>query len=143
MNIAVRYQSRGGNTRAVAEIIAECLDLKAESIDEPITNRVDVLFIGGGVYKWDADPKLKEYLEKLDVEKIGQIVAFSTTGGMAKAISRIEEYAHKAGIKMNEKHLCLKVLLQGHSALGREGGHLTDKQITQIKAFTSEVIAGL
>ena len=34
-------------------------------------------------------------------------------------------------------------LMRALSALGREGGHLTDKQKTQIKAFTSEVIAGL
>jgi flavorubredoxin len=127
----------------MAEVIAESLALKAEPISEPLTESIDLLFLGGGVYKWDADPQLLEYLEKLDSEKIGQVVAFSTTGGMKKAISRIEEYTSKAGINVNEKHLCLKVLLQGHSALGREGGHLTDKQITQIKAFTSEVMAGL
>lgn len=143
MKIAVRYQSRGGNTRAVAEIIAEDLGLKAESINEPLAEKVDILFLGGGVYMWDVDPQLKEYLEKLDSNKIGQIVAFSTTGGMKKAITRITEYAKKGGISVNEKQLCLKVLLQGHSALGREGGHLTEKQIAEIKKFTSDVIAGL
>jgi len=143
LKIAVRYQSRGGNTRAVAEIIAEDLGLKAESINEPLAEKVDILFLGGGVYKWDIDPQLKEYLEKLDSNKIGQIVAFSTTGGMKKAITRITEYGKKAGISVNEKQLCLKVLLQGHSALGREGGYLTEKQIAEIKKFTSDVIAGL
>ena len=143
MKIAIRYQSRGGNTRAVADIIAESLGLKAESIDEPLTENVDVLFLGGGVYKWDVDPQLKEYLEKLDATKIGQIVAFSTAGGMKKAIERITEYANEAGIKVNEKRLCLKILLQGHSALGREGGHLTEKQIAETKTFTSEIMAKL
>ena len=142
MKIAVRYQSRGGNTRAVAEVIAEVLGIRAQSIDEPITDKVDVLFLGGGVYKWDADSQLIEYLEKLDPKKIGQIVAFSTTGGMKKAISRIIEYADKAGIEVNEKQLCIKMMLQGHSMLGREGGHLSEKQIAEIEAFTLEVMAG-
>jgi flavodoxin len=140
MKIAVRYQSRGGNTRAVAEVIAECLELKAEPINMQLTENVDLLFFGVCVYKWDADPQLIEYLQGMDANKIGQVVAFSTTGGMKKAITRIAEYAQKAGIKVNENQLCLKMLLQGHSALGREGGHLTDSQIAKVKQFVSEVV---
>lgn len=142
MKIAVRYQSRGGNTRAMAEVIAKILETKAEPIDSPLDETVDLLFLGGGVYGWDADPQLKEYLEKLDSEKIGEIVAFSTTGAMKKAISRIIEYADKAGIKVNDKHLCLKLGMQGHGTFGREGGHLTDDQIEKIKEFTADVLAG-
>ena len=143
MKIAVRYQSRGGNTRAVAEVIAECLGLKAEPIEIQLAEKVDLLFLGGGVYKWDADPQLIKYLQGIDTTKIDQIVAFSTTGGMKKAIMRITEYSQKAGISVNKNQLCLKVMLQGHSALGREGGHLTDSQITIIKQFVSEVMGGL
>lgn len=142
MKIAVRYQSRGGNTRAVAEVISKILEIKSEPIDSPLDETVDLLFLGGGVYGWDADPQLKEYLEKLDSKKIGQIVAFSTTGAMKKAISRITEYADKAGIKVNDKQLCLKMVMQGHATFGREGGHLTDEQVEKIKEFTSDVLAG-
>ena len=65
MNIAVRYQSRGGNTRAVAEVIAEVIGVKAETIDKPLDEKVDILFLGGGAYMWDADIKLKEYLDTI------------------------------------------------------------------------------
>jgi Flavodoxins len=143
MKIAVRYQSRGGNTRAVANIIAEVLGVKAEPIDVPLDENVDVLFLGGGVYKWDADPQLKEYLKNLDAQKIGQIVAFSTTGGMNTAVTRIAEYAVKAGIMVNSKKFVLRVLLQGHSALGREGGHLTAEQVGKVKQFTNNVFEDL
>ena len=143
MKIEIRYQSRGGNTRAVAETIAGVLGVKAESIDVPIEGAVDVLFLGGGVYKWAADPRLIKFLKKLDPDKVGQIVAFSTTGAMKTAIARITKYAQKAGIKVNENWLCIKMMFQGHSALGREGGHLTDNQIADIKQFTSDVLGGL
>jgi len=138
MKIAVRYQSRGGNTRAVAEVIAESLGLEAKPINVPLDESVDLLFLGGGVYKWDADPELINYLKELDSNKINQIAAFSTTGGMKKAITRITEYAQKAGININENSLCLKVMLQGHSALGREGGHLTETQITKVQQFANK-----
>ena len=139
MKIAIRYQSRGGNTRAVADVIAKQLGLKAESIDTPLDEKVDVLFLGGGVYKWNVDPKLKEYLQKLDSKQIGEIIAFTTTGFMKTALKKITEYATKAGIRVNEKQLLLRMKMQGHSMIGREGGHLTDVQIEKIKKFTSEI----
>ncbi|MBQ3427710.1 MAG: hypothetical protein IJH37_11310 [Clostridia bacterium] len=48
MNIAVRYYSRSGNTKAVAEAIAKAVNVDAVSVEKPeaqITEPVDVLFI--------------------------------------------------------------------------------------------------
>ncbi|MBD5135182.1 MAG: flavodoxin family protein [Lachnospiraceae bacterium] len=44
MNIAVRYQSRGGNTKAVAEILAEALGTEALAINSPIQEYTGILF---------------------------------------------------------------------------------------------------
>lgn len=139
MNAAVRYQSRGGNTRAVAEIIADELGIKAYPIDTPLTEPVDMLFLGGGVYAWNADEHLLAYMEKLDKRMIGKIAPFSTTGAMTVAIKRIKEGAAKAGIPVTDESLCLKIMLQGHSALGREGGHLTPEQIQKVRKFAQEI----
>lgn len=135
MKIAVRYQSRGGNTRAAAEVIAKTLGVEAAPIDTPLPEPVDLLFVGGGVYRWDADPELKFYLKTLDAAKIGRIAAFSTTGGMTVAIKRISEAARKQGIPLCRHTLCMKLLLQGHAGLGREGGHLTAVQQSEIREF--------
>ena len=135
MKVAVRYQSRGGNTRAVAEVTAKTLGVKAEPISIPLPEKVDLLFIGGGVYKWDADPELKTYLQTLDAKQIGKIAAFSTTGGMTVAIKRISEAAKAKGIPLCEHTLCMKLLLQGHAGIGREGGHLTAAQQNEAREF--------
>ena len=135
MKIAVRYQSRGGNTHAVAEVIAKTLGVEAAPIDTPLTEKVDLLFLGGGVYKWDADPELRSYLQTLDAGQIGKIAAFSTTGAMTAAIKRISEAANAKGIPLCEHTLCMKLMLQGHSSLGREGGHLTEKQKEEARTF--------
>lgn len=135
MKIAVRYQSRGGNTRAVAEVIAKTMGVEAAPISTPLTEKVDLLFVGGGVYKWDADPELKAYLQTLNAKQVGKIAAFSTTGGMTVAIKRISETAKAKGIPLCEHTLCMKLLLQGHAGIGREGGHLTEKQEAEAQAF--------
>ena len=135
MKISVRYQSRGGNTRAAAEVIARTLGVEAAPICTPLPEPVDLLFIGGGVYKWDADPELKTYLGTLNAANIGRIAAFSTTGAMTTAIKRISEAASAKGIPLCRHTLCMKLLLQGHAGLGRKGGNLTAAQQTELRKF--------
>ena len=143
MNISVRYQSRGGNTRAVAEVIAQTLGVNAEPLAYSLSEYTDVLFLGGGVYKWDADPELKAFLEKMQPSQIGQIVAFSTAGGMKITLKRIVEAAKKAGIPVYPNQLYMPLLLQGDTGIGREGGHLTPEQEQTVSAFTLKVASDL
>ena len=50
--VAVRYKSKLGNTKQIAEAIAEGAKVKAISItDEPtLKEKVDILFLGGAPY---------------------------------------------------------------------------------------------
>lgn len=139
--IAVRYQSRNGNTKAMAEEIAECLDVSAEPLDVPLPEHVDILFLGGGVYRWDADESLIHYLEEIGDHDIGTVVPFSTAGGMLATIRRISEYTRKAGIGVSGDSLCLKLLMQEHPGHRKEGGYLTSDQISQIREFANEAVS--
>ncbi len=81
MNIAVRYYSRSGNTKLLAEAIAKGANVSAISVDKEeskIKEEVDVLFVGGALYAYGLDKNLKQYLENLDESKIKKAVVFST-----------------------------------------------------------------
>jgi flavodoxin len=140
MKYAVRYQSRGGNTRAVAETIAETLGIKAESIETPLNENVDILFIGGGVYMWTSDKKLKEYLINIHPKNVGKIVPFGTSGGQKIVIKEIAKFAEEKGIRVDENKLYIQMGLKGHSALGLKGGELSRKQIKKIKVFVFDIV---
>lgn len=140
MTIEVRYQSKGGNTKAVAEVIANNLGVKAESIESPVSKKVDILFVGGGVYMNKMDESLRNFIQNLNSENIGQIVCFSTTGFTAAAIKQMKALATQKGIKINENELLLKMLWRGHSALGLTGGKLNNKQIKEIEDFTNNIL---
>lgn len=127
MKIAIIYQSRGGNTKAVAEMLAEKFGVQAYSLEIPLENDVDMLFLGGGVYSWQMDKSLRRFIENLDSEKVGEIVCFSTTGYMNSTIEQIKKEAAKKNIAINQNELLIKMFLKGHSGLGFEGGHLSDK----------------
>jgi len=137
MKFSVKYQSRGGNTRAVAEVIADTLGVKAESVDTPLTENVDILFIGGALYAWRIDKKLRKYLDKIESEKIGKIAVFGTSGGQENVIKKITDYAAKKGLKADERSLYLPMGLQGNTLFGRKGGNLDNDQINKIKDFAN------
>ncbi len=61
MNIDVRYYSKSGNTKKIADAIAKQAGVSAKLIHEPIQGEVDMLFLGIGLYAFDIDPELKEY----------------------------------------------------------------------------------
>ncbi|MGN1176089.1 MAG: flavodoxin family protein [Roseburia sp.] len=139
MQIEVRYQSRGGNTKAVAEMIAKEFQVSALSIDHPVKEYTDILFLGGGVYGWKMDKSLCEFIKQLPKEKVGQIVAFSTTGLMESTLKQIRQEAEQKGIRVNQNELLIKMMLRGHSMLGLEGGNLTKEQQEKVQEFVKVI----
>jgi len=107
MKIAIRYQSRSGFTKEVAEVIAKSVDTVAASIENPIEEPVDILFIGGGVYKWDIDSSLKKYLENLNPDIIKSVVAFCTARKHDRA-NTILSIAETKGINVQNETLFIK-----------------------------------
>ncbi len=111
MKTAVRYFSRSGNTKAVAEAIAQAAEVEAISVDAQeavITEPVDVLFLGGALYKYGIDDHMKAYLETLDKEMIGKVAVFSTSWFSKHAIDLIKDGAAKKGIEVVSESLYVR-----------------------------------
>lgn len=139
MKSIVRYQSRNGNTKAVATVIAQNIGVEAHSIDHPVTDYVDVLLVGGGVYAGKMDKSLRTFLDSLSPDKIGKIIAFSTSGTQNNTLLQIKEHAEKKGIPVSSHELLVKMYLHGHSILGQSGGKLTSKHIEKINDFLTDI----
>jgi hypothetical protein len=125
----------------MAEIIAGELGAEAHSVSMPLLESADILFIGGGVYAWKAARNVLNYINGLDPQKVGQIVAFGTTGMMSVVVKQIAKAAKKRGIPVSKNKFCLKLFLQGHTLLGRKGGVLKEKQIAKIKKFANAAVS--
>ena len=111
MNIAVRYYSKSGNTRAVAEAVAEAVGVKAVSVDTAeadIKEPVDLLFIGGALYAYGLDKHLKEYLKTLKKENVKKAVVFSTSWFSKHSVDLIKNGLKEAGIPVEEEFFYVK-----------------------------------
>lgn len=140
MKVAVRYQSLGGNTKSVAEAIANKAGVKAESITVPLNEPVDVLFIGGGVYAHGLDNSLKDYLKNLDAATVKAVAAFSTAGVMDGA-KRIVSIIKEKGILVHDETLPMKLGVRNHGTFVHKGHiDLTDKELAAVNDFVKKVI---
>ncbi|MCR5626434.1 MAG: flavodoxin [Lachnospiraceae bacterium] len=111
MNTAVRYYSRSGNTRAVAEAIAKGAGTTAVSVDSKdaaIKEPVDVLFVGGALYAYGIDKNLKEYLKTLKKEDAKRAVVFSTSWLSKHSLDLIKKGLEEVGIPVEAESFYLK-----------------------------------
>ena len=77
MKVAIRYYTRGGNTKKLADAISKAVGVDAKTTSTPLTEDVDILFLGSSVYANGVDNEVKEFIKGINV-KVGQVVNFST-----------------------------------------------------------------
>ena len=111
MRVAIRYQSRGGHVKEMAELVTEGTGIEAISIDDaraPITEPVDVLFIGGALYGFALDPALVEYIKNLPADKVGKVVVFGSSALTRRPVLLIMEQLRKKGIDVHPSYVYMR-----------------------------------
>ncbi len=79
MTATVRYYTRSGNTKKVADAIAKAVGCEDKEIPAPVEEPVDILFLGASVYWGGIASEVKDYIQSLDKSMIGKVVVFSTS----------------------------------------------------------------
>ena len=111
MIIAVRYYSRSGNTKILADEIAKTSNVSAISVDSEnakIDKPVDLLFIGGALYAYGLDKHLKEYLKTLTKENVKKAVVFSTSWISKHSVNLIKKELRNADIEVDDEYIYVK-----------------------------------
>ena len=106
MKVAVRYYTRSGNTKKLAEAIANAVGTKAMTTDEPLTENVDILFLGSSVYAYGVDEHVKQFISGINV-KVGKVVNFSTAALVKSTYKQIGKLLEAKGIaQAKEEFYC-------------------------------------
>lgn len=106
MKAAIRYFSRGGHVKAMAEALARGTGVDAKSIDEPdakIDEHIDLLFIGGALYNFQLAKELKSYLEDLPEGLIDEAICFGSSWLTRRPVFLIQDYLKKKNIKISKQ----------------------------------------
>lgn len=134
MNIAIRYYTRSGNTKKLAEAVAAAVSVKAEDITFPLTEKVDILFLGCSYYAFDVDQAVKAFILE-NKENIGKIVCFGTSAMMKSMKKPVKRVANAAGVAVAEEEFhCRGQFGKVHK------GRPNEKDIEEISAFAQKMI---
>ena len=113
MSYAVRYYTKTGNTKRLAEAMAKELGVEALPISKPVNEAVDYLFLGNSYYAFNIDPEVKAFVASLDKDKIGKIVNFGSAAMLNSTYKKVKQVADKVGIPMDEKEFHCKGEFKG------------------------------
>lgn len=102
MNIAVRYYTRSGNTKKLAEAVAGAVEAPAMDVTVPLEEKADILFLGASYYAFDVDDAVKEFL-KNNKDNIGKIVCFGTSAMMKSMKKPIIKAAKESGLTVADE----------------------------------------
>lgn len=104
MKTQVMYYSRSGNTKKVADAIAQALGQVSKSVplDYPMED-VDILFLGAGAYANQVGKRMIEFISTLNSSQVKNVVLFGTNGGHENSLSYMRGLLWEQGIKVIEK----------------------------------------
>ena len=102
MKVAVRYYTRSGNTKKLAEAVAKGASCGAEDVFVPLTEKVDILFLGCSYYAFDVDDSIKRFIVE-NKENIGKIVCFGTSAMMKSMKKPVSKVADSVGVAVADE----------------------------------------
>ena len=108
MKTAVRYYTKTGNTKRLAEAVASAVGTEALPISTPITEPVDILFLGNSYYAFSIDPEVRTFIQSLDKSKVGKIVNFGSAAMLNSTYKKVKAEADKVGIPMDPREFHCK-----------------------------------
>lgn len=135
MKIAIRYYTKSGNTAKLAKAIEEVTGVKAETVEVPLTEPVDILFLGSSVYAAGVSEKIKEFIRNLKPELVGEVVNFSTAALIPSTYKQVSSLLSEKGIKLDEREFhCKGRFHMIHKTRPDEN------DINEMKKFAKEII---
>ncbi|MCM1217665.1 MAG: flavodoxin [Lachnospiraceae bacterium] len=102
MNVAVRYYTRSGNTKKLAEAIADAVGVTAQTTEKPLTEDVDILFLCSSVYAYGVDESVKKFVADIHV-KVGKVVNVSTAALVKSTYKQVGKLLKEKGILQAEE----------------------------------------
>ncbi len=115
MTTALRYYSKGGNTKKIADAIAQATGLEAKPVSEPLTEDTDTLLLCVAPYKFNIDSHVKDFISAIHV-KVGRIVLFSTSASVRPVGKYLEKLLAEKNIPLEkEEFYCPGKFLMMHN----------------------------
>jgi flavodoxin len=134
MKVAIRYYTKSGNTKKLADAISSAVGVPALSVTSPLTEKADVLFLGSSVYAAGVAEAVKKFIAD-NKGQIGQIVNFSTAALLPSTYNQVKKLAQSNQIPISEKEFHCK----GSFAMVHKGKP-DARDLEDVAAFAKDIV---
>ena len=135
MKVAVRYYTKTGNTEKLAKAVADAVGVKELPISEPITEPVDILFLGNSYYAFSIDPEVRNFVRSLDSSKVKRIVNFGSAAMLNSTWKKVKAEADQVGIEMDDREFHCKGEFKG-----LHKGRPNESDLKKAAAFARKIV---
>ncbi len=134
MNVAVRFYTRSGNTKKLADAVASAISVEAKDVACPLAEKADILFLGCSYYAFDVDEAVKKFIVQ-NKDNIGKIVCFGTSAMMKSMKKPVKKVADTVGVTVaDEEFHCRGRFARVHK------GRPNEKDLADIRNFATKII---
>jgi flavodoxin len=109
MKTEIIYYSRSGNTKKVADAIAQTLGQVSKAITPDfLLDDVDILFLGAGAYANKVEKGMTEFIRTLNNSQVKNVALFGTYGWHKNFLDYMRDLLKSQGINVIEETFSCK-----------------------------------
>ncbi len=134
MKAAIRYFTKTGNTKKLADALAQELGIEAKEISTPLEEKADILFLCNSVYWAGVNSKVKQFISE-NKDRIGKIVNISTAALIESSYPQVKKLCEQSGIPISDDEFHCK-----GSFKVMHKGKPDSEDIKAVKAFAKKIV---
>lgn len=132
---AIRYYSKFGHSKLMAEAIEEIVGAKAAPVSAPVSEPVDMLFLGAGVFLGKVNRAVFDFIGSLTPEKVKCVVLFGSSAIIDSPVPQMLKALKERGIKVCDKSFTCK------GSMGPvHNGHPDNNDIDDFRQFCRSLL---
>lgn len=105
---SIRYYSKFGHSKQMAQAIEEIVGAKAATVAEPLTGTVDTLYLGAGVFLGKVNSAVIDFISTLKPEDVKEVVLFGSCAIIDSPVPQMRKALEAKGIKVSNKSFTCK-----------------------------------
>lgn len=108
MTTAIRYYSKFGHTAMMAKTAGELTQTVPQTVDVPLSEPVDTLYLGGGVFLGRVDSSIGAFVKTLSPDKVKRVVCFGSCAILKSPVPQLRQMLEAQGIAVAEQEFACR-----------------------------------
>ena len=135
MTIAIRYFTKFGHSKKMAEAISQVTKVKPESVAIPINEPIDKLYLGCGVFLGKISGEMVSFIRSLTPDKVRHVICFGSSAIIKSPVPQMRSLLEAQGITVDERSFTCK------GSMGPfHSGHPNKRDMEDLKQFIQTTI---